>query len=654
MNIFKKRLGVLYPIVISALVILALFGISRLVLSIWLYERLPSISDWLTVLGRGVRIDLASVSYLLILPALLATLLSFDNVVGKIWNWLLRVWITAGLWLVVYMEVATPPFILQYDLRPNRNFIEYLIYPKEVFSMLWTGYKLELFISTATTILTLYVGWRWTRSLVSNLHYQKWYWRPFLAILVVAIGVMGARSTLGHRPLNPALVAYSSDPMVNDLILNSSYSVIFAAKQMSSEKSAFDFYPNMPEKEVIEVVRDSMNVGQRKFESSEQPTLTYHQSPKESAPKNIVIVLMESQGARYVKSLGGIDTSPNLDRLMNEGWAFTNMYSTGTRSVRGIEAVITGFTPTPSRAVVKLGKSQTDFFTIADLLKSKGYVTQFVYGGESHFDNMKSFFLGNGFTDIKDLPTFNSPKFVGSWGASDEDLFDKADQEFTKLNKEGKPFFSLVFTSSNHTPYEYPEGTIKHYNSPNATLENAVKYADYAVGKFIDKARKSTYWDDTIFLVIADHDSRATGSLPVPVGHFHIPAIILGKSIPAHIDKRLVSQIDMSPTLLSLAGISGYTPMIGHDLTKKVPLNKQRALMQRDRNFGWLNAQNELVVIRPEKAPATYLYDPKSDSLEEKIVEPEVVRQAKAHALWGSLAYEKDYYKALEDYQNQH
>ncbi len=236
MNIFKKRLGVLYPIVISALVILALFGISRLVLSIWLYERLPSISDWLTVLGRGVRIDLASVSYLLILPALLATLLSFDNVVGKIWNWLLRVWITAGLWLVVYMEVATPPFILQYDLRPNRNFIEYLIYPKEVFSMLWTGYKLELFISTATTILTLYVGWRWTRSLVSNLHYQKWYWRPFLAILVVAIGVMGARSTLGHRPLNPALVAYSSDPMVNDLILNSSYSVIFAAKQMSSEK----------------------------------------------------------------------------------------------------------------------------------------------------------------------------------------------------------------------------------------------------------------------------------------------------------------------------------------------------------------------------------------------------------------------------------
>ncbi|MCL9780301.1 LTA synthase family protein [Vibrio sp. S4M6] len=653
MNTFKKRLGVLYPVFMAALVILIIFSFSRLSLAIWMYDRLPSLDDWLTVLARGIRIDISSISYLLILPALLTTLLSFNNIVGKIWNWLLRVWIVAGLWLVVYMEVATPPFILQYDLRPNRNFIEYLIYPKEVFSMLWTGYKLELFISLVATVLTIYLGWRWTRSWVSHMHYQKWYWRPILAVLVVALGVMGARSTLGHRPLNPALVAFSSDPMVNDLILNSSYSMIFAAKQMKAEKSAFDVYPVMPAEEVIEVVRNSMNVAEKNFPSSDLPTLTYHQSPVKNHGKNIVIILMESHGARYVKSLGGIDTSPNLDRLMEDGWAFTNMYSTGTRSVRGIEAVITGFTPTPSRAVVKLGKSQTDFFTIADLLRSEGYVTQFIYGGESHFDNMKSFFLGNGFTDIKDLPTFDSPKFVGSWGASDEDLYDKADQEFTKLNQMGKPFFSLVFTSSNHTPYEYPEGTIEHYNSPKNTLENAVKYADYAVGKFIDKAKKSSYWDNTIFLVIADHDSRATGSLPVPVGHFHIPAVILGESVSPQKDDRLVSQIDVAPTLLSLAGISGYTPMIGHDLTKPVPLDKQRALMQRDRNFGWLNANNELVVIRPEKGPATYLYDPSSDSLQEESVDPDIVSQAKAHALWGSLAYEQDYHRALDNYQSQ-
>ncbi len=146
-------------------------------------------------------------------------------------------------------------------------------------------------------------------------------------------------------------------------------------------------------------------------------------------------------------------------------WSLDNLYATGTRSVRGIEAVTTGFFPTPSRSTVKLTKSQSNFFSIADVLKQNGYITQFIYGGESHFDNMKSFFLGNGFTDIQDLPTFDSPSFVGSWGASDEDLYDKAHQQFSMMQQQNKPFFSLVFTSSNHSPFEYPQGKSNHITS---------------------------------------------------------------------------------------------------------------------------------------------------------------------------------------------
>ena len=129
---------------------------------------------------------------------------------------------------------------------------------------------------------------------------------------------------------------------------------------------------------------------------------------------------------------------------MTQGWNFSNLYATGTRSVRGIEAVITGFTPTPSRSVVKLDKSQRDFFTIAKLLNENNYHTQFIYGGESHFDNMKSFFLGNGFTDIVDMVDFEKVDFEGSWGASDEDLYDQAHVEFEKLQYlEYKYFFRL-------------------------------------------------------------------------------------------------------------------------------------------------------------------------------------------------------------------
>lgn len=140
---------------------------------------------------------------------------------------------------------------------------------------------------------------------------------------------------------------------------------------------------------------------------------------------------------------------------------------------------------------------------------------------------MKSFFLGNGFVDMQDLPTFSNPKFVGSWGASDEDLFNKADEQFTQMAKEGKPFFSLVFTSSNHSPFEYPDGVITQYNEPKQTVENAVKYADYALGQFVEKAKKSPYWDNTVFVVVADHDARTQGTNPIPVEYFHIPAVIL-------------------------------------------------------------------------------------------------------------------------------
>ena len=144
----------------------------------------------------------------------------------------------AGLWILVYMELATAPFIQEYDLRPNRLFVEYLIYPKEVFSMLWTGYKLELFIGTMGTVITLFFGWKWSKKLTDNAQQVSWKWRPLIAVLVVLIGVGGARSSLGHRPLNPAMVAFCNDPLLNDLALNSSYSLLFAVNNMKSEKNA--------------------------------------------------------------------------------------------------------------------------------------------------------------------------------------------------------------------------------------------------------------------------------------------------------------------------------------------------------------------------------------------------------------------------------
>lgn len=650
MQFLKKSLGPLYPIVISSALILLIFTCSRLGLALWHLDRVNDSQGWLTIFSSGLRIDISSICYLFLLPALFVSLFCGEHRIGKICNLLLCIWITLALWFVVYMEVATPAFISEYDLRPNRLFIEYLIYPQEVFSMLWGGYKTELLIGLIASVVSILFGWKLSTRLTTAIYYPKWQWRPLIAIVVVAVGVMGARSTLGHRPLNAAMVAFSSDPLMNDLLLNSSYSMLSAAKQMSSEKSAYDFYPAMDKEMVISEVRASTNSEQAAFISQEKPTLAKHIASYQGQPKNIVVILLESHAARYVKGLGGIDLSPNLDKLYQQGWGFKRIYASGTRSVRGIEAVTTGFSPTPARAVVKLGKSQTNFFTVADLLKEQHYHTQFIYGGESHFDNMKRFFLGNGFVDMQDFPTFTSPSFVGSWGASDEDLYAKADQQFTTLTQQKKPFFSLVFSSSNHSPFDYPDNKITLVNQPKQTVQNAVKYADYALGKFIEQAKKSNYWDNTIFVAVADHDGKTVGSLPVPIGHFKIPAVIFGGGVEHREDTRLVSQIDLIPTLLSLAGINSKNPMIGHDLTKKVPVEKQRAMMQRGSNFAWMTEDNQVVIFQPGKKVSSYLYQPSSDTLAATQVEPSLITRAHANAMWGSLAFKNNYYSAQKSY----
>lgn len=651
MNKLKSTLSVLYPVAATFLVCLIFFSVSRFFLVVWQWDRASEANAFFNLAISGMRVDISTLSYLFILPALFSTLFSSDTAVGRIWHILLRIWITFVIWLTVYMEVVTVPFIIEYDLRPNRLFVEYLIYPKEVFSMLWSGYKLELFLGTLISILSIVFGWKFSRYLVSNLTYIRWYWRPILAIVVVALGIMGARSSFGHRPMNPALVSFSTDPLINDLVLNSSYSMVFAYRQMLSDVDAQKFYPPMATQDVISEIRNSMNIAKDDFISDpKRPSLAYRKASYEGKQKNIVILLLESHGARYVSELNGINISPNLDSLINEGWAFTRLYASGTRSVRGIEAVTTGFSPTPARATVKLGKSQTNFFSIADVLQKSGYQTQFVYGGESHFDNMKSFFLGNGFNDIQDLPTFEDPDFIASWGASDEDLYNHADKQFTALQKENKPFFSLVFSSSNHSPFDYPDNKIELYNEPKQTVENAVKYADYALGTFVEKAKKSNYWKNTVFIAIADHDARTWGNQIIPIDHFRIPGVIFGEGISPRKDNRLVSQLDIAPTLLSLAGISVNHPMLGHDLTREIPKEKQRVMMQRDKTFAWMTEDSQVVVFLPEKAPLTYKYDDENDLLIPSDVSENIIKRANANALWGSVAYINDFYQQLETY----
>ncbi len=645
------------PLVMLLVVGLPLLSLSRAGLMLWQMDRVLATDAWGEMLLQGVRADLIQLGLMAVPMILLMPLLAISPL-WRLWRRVSALWLILCVVLLVLLEVSSPAFINEYDTRPHRLFVEYLKYPGEVLPMLWEGFRPHLIGGLALTGLALFATARFVRPWLaqprtwSNL--RLWLVWP-LAFLVCAMMV---RSSLDHRPANPASFALTGDPMVNTLVLNSAYSVTYAVYGMRHEARSSEIYGKMTEAEILEQFRTARELlGDRRelVGSDDIPTLVRQEAGvRRERPLNLVIILEESLGATFVESLGGVPVTPELEKLKKEGWWFEQLYATGTRSVRGIEAVTTGFLPTPAQAVVKLSLAQRNFSTLASILGRQGYESEFIYGGESHFDNMRGFFLANGFSQVTDENDYVNPVFKASWGVSDEDLFNKTHERLAEKHAQGKASYTLVFTSTNHSPFEFPDGRIELYEQPKGTDNNAVKYTDWALGRFMEKAKKSEYWKDTIFVVVADHDIRVRGDSLVPIERFHIPGLILGADIKPRIVKTVASQVDLPTTLLSLMGISATHPMTGRDLTQEAPEQPGRAMMQYNDHLAWMEG-DRVVVLRPDKAPTHGRYEPKTKHLE--VVSPPedagvLEKRALAHSLLPAWLYREQRYRLPEAAKN--
>jgi len=626
-------LGPLAPIFVLAVFSLFVFFISRVNLLLIYWERVSAVNDYWWVFPIGLRMDLVFICILLLIPTLV--LLILPGRIIRSLRYCFAALFSLLAVIIVYMEVASIPFVAQYDSRPNQLFINYLIYPREVFGTIFADYKFEIFVAVVLAGTTLFYGWRLSIILIRDQH--SWSTRRRLMVLpiIIVLFLAGGRSSFGVRPANISTAAFSDDHLTNQLALNSSYTLGYALYRRTNEVGVTKLYGNMSNDEAVFRVRRHSLIPQDKFSHDDIPTL-HRQTPlvKRDRPYNLVIFLQESMGAEYVGSLGGLPLTPNMDRLGNEGMFFTQLYSTGTRTVRGIEATTTGFLPTPSRSVVTLGLSQHNFFTIADLLGRHGYSTEFIYGGAKNFDNMASFFLGNGFSRVITEEDFPDPVFHGTWGVSDEDLVRRANAEFVAHGE--KPFFALMLSTSNHAPFEYPQGRIPLFEQPSNTVNNAIKYADYAIGEFFRLAKKEDYFRNTVFLVVADHNTRVYGADLVPINKFHIPAFVIGPDIKPVRYTKLASQLDLLPTLLDLTGLETTHPMIGRNLLQVADEQPGHAIMQ----YGLTHAfqvGEDVIIHQPYKKARQFKYQ--NRNLVPAQLDAALVRDALAHIQLPSMLY---------------
>ena len=391
---------------------------------------------------------------------------------------------------------------------------------------------------------------------------------------------------------------FSNNLVVNELGKNGAFSFVTAFK--SNELDYETFYPKLPEKEAYSIVKKDLLQENQKYATTQYDDISRLTTGHQEQKPNIILITIESFSADFLTEFGNKDhLTPNYEKLANESIFFTNLYATGTRTVRGMEALTLSVPPTPGNSIVRRPNNQ-NLFSISTIVKSKDYQPYFIYGGDGYFDNMNTFFGGQGFDivdrdrgnplsdDIKTqrfaIPD-NEVKFENAWGICDEDLYNQSIKYADKSAKANKPFFQFVMTTSNHKPYTFPAGKI---DLPQGDRNGAVKYTDYALGKFIADAKTKPWFKNTVFVIVADHCASSAGKWEINIDRHHIPAIIynLPNQQPTRVD-RLTSQIDLMPTLFGYLGWSYTTSLYGKDINQ-MKIGDERAFIGNYRTLGML------------------------------------------------------------------
>ena len=535
-----------------------------------------------------------------------------------------------GWFLQVFLFITEYYFFEEYLSRFNTVAIDYLIYPTEVTTNLWESYPLVRIVLAALAggIAFAWLTFRFFPPAAAAGESARRRWLPAgLWILLTALGVLS---------ISQERLRVSPERVVNEAASNGAVSGLIAAWSRNLPYDAF--YATTTPDLAVTRAREAM-AGPSVEMAPPPPPLPAGGRPDESwldaaraslvrrvpgdpaRPRlNVCIILEESLGSEFWGCLGAVNNAGEpismtrrMDRLATtEGLLFENLWADGNRTIRGFEGVFSSFPPLPGDAIP--ARDRTDNVeTIARVLKRDGYQSLFLYGGRGTFDFIRSYATSNGWDRLIEQDDFVNPAHTTAWGVSDEDLLHRGLEEMRALHATGQPFLVSFMTVSNHRPFTFPEGRIKDAPNP-ADRRPAVRYADWALGDFFQRAKKEAFWKDTIFVVVADHGARVYGSQQIPLPSYRIPMVILGPAVvrePRRIPA-LGCQLDVAPTILGLIGRPWQSLFFGSDLLAEG--RPRRVLMHHNRSVG-IYRDERLVVFGLNRSVTCYSGDPRTGTL---------------------------------------
>ncbi|MCD6654251.1 MAG: LTA synthase family protein [Sulfurovum sp.] len=555
-----------------------------------------SFIEILKIYSTGAFYDFVSVSYLAI-PFILYLLFLPQKIFSyRLHHYIVYIFTYILLFGAVFLAFSEWFFWDEFSVRFNFIAVDYLVYTNEVIGNIRESYPMGTLLSVIAIIsgMLFYAIYRFNyiEDILKNESKMKERFKPALIYLLIPI--------VSFAGVTQDFVHVSTNQYNNELSKSGLYSLFAAFRNNTLDYDTF--YVTHKQKNVLSNLQKAIDANNSVFLDSNTITRNIV-NPGEEKDYNVVMIVVESLSGKFLESLGGEKgLTPNLDSLVPKSMFFNNFYATGTRTVRGMEAITLSVPPMAGRSIVKRPDNH-NMYSSGFIFRGKGYETKFIYGGYGYFDNMNEFFSNNGF-DVVDRSNFSDEEdtFHTVWGVCDEDLLNKTIKEADLSYKAHKPFMSFVMTTSNHRPYDYPNGRI---DIPSHTgRDGAVKYTDFAIGDFLKKAQEKPWFKNTIFVIVADHCASSAGKVELPIDKYHIPMIVYAPDIikPQVIDK-VSSQIDSMPTIFGLLNWSYKSKFYGKNILD--PSFGQRAFVGTYQKLGFYK-DDKLCVLSIGKKIQTY------------------------------------------------
>jgi len=610
-------------LVAFATVFLILSTLTRIAFYVWSFEEIDfSTISLIKIIFVGLFFDIGTISYFL-LPYILYLLFIPNKFIGGSFDKIITHFAySVGLITFVFTTFAEFTFWDEFKNRFNFISVDYLIYTNEVVQNINQSYNVPISLTVILGIVFLIIYLSHKKQYYYKTFYTQISFKekiPFALLIIFIVGFF----TMFIKNDN---AEWSNNRYENELSKAGIYSFFAAFK--NNELSFTDFYLTKDTDVVFREVKQHVITEDNQLVSTNKYSFKRNISNegKELNP-NVIFICIESFSANFLKRYGYPYSAitPHFDQLIKESISFTNLYATGTRTVRGMEAITLSIPPSPGRSIVKRDNN-TGLFNIGTIFKEKGYKNVFFYGGDGYFDNMNNFFGGNGF-DIVDRgrgylmgDDFTSKRtnieddevtFENAWGVCDEDIYRKVLKEADKNYNNQQLFFNFIMTTSNHRPYTYPENKVSIPSGRGR--DGAIEYTDFALHDFLEKAKKKPWFDNTIFVVMADHCASSAGKQALNISKYHIPALIynLKNKDPQEINK-LCSQIDFFPTLFGYLNWSYTSQLLGRDISN-ISSEEEFTFIANYRKMGLL--KNDHLTVLNEQKSANYYRWYKDDNL---------------------------------------